>query len=70
MDLRRVPTMSPEELIGRSFLVDPRPDGQRFRAEVIDYEVIDDLVEKHESNLERESIMFVGYFLQLGWVTS
>ena len=40
------PVFNPEDLIGRTFLMDPKADGQKFRA------TITDLLEDHESKLE------------------
>jgi hypothetical protein len=40
------PVFNPEDLIGRSFLMDEQPDGQRPRATIIQ------LLEDHESKLE------------------
>ena len=33
--LKRMPGFSPEELIGRTYLLPPEPDGQRFRAKIV-----------------------------------
>ena len=38
--------ITPEDLVGRTFLMDPEPDGQVFRARIVD------LVDKHDHNLE------------------
>ena len=40
------PVFNPEDLIGRTFLMDPKSDGQQFRARIVD------LLEDHESKLE------------------
>ena len=37
---------SPKDLVGKTFLMDPEPDGQRFRAKIAQ------LVNKHEADLQ------------------
>ena len=53
-NLRRTPSFSPEELIGRTFLLPPEDDGQRFRAKIIDYEELSKKMQEFESDLDRE----------------
>ena len=40
------PVFDPEDLVGRTFLADPKDDGQQFRARIVE------LLEDHESKLE------------------
>jgi len=40
------PVVNPEGLVGRTFLMDPQEDGQRFRARIVE------LIEDHESDIE------------------
>ena len=37
-DIRRTAMFEPQELVGRSFLMEPKPDGTRSRAKIIGYE--------------------------------
>jgi hypothetical protein len=40
------PVFNPQDLIGRSFMMDEQPDGQRTRGKIVQ------LIEDHESSLE------------------
>jgi hypothetical protein len=40
------PMFNPQDLIGRSFLMDEKPDGQKARGQILQ------LIEDHESSLE------------------
>ena len=45
-DTSSTPIFDPEDLVGRSVLLDEQPDGQRFRARIVE------LVDDHESKVE------------------
>ena len=49
----QMPIIDVNELVGRTFLLPPEPDGQRFRARIL--RSIDD----HENNLEKERMKFL-----------
>jgi hypothetical protein len=40
------PTFNPDDLIGRSFLIDKQEDGQKYRGKIVE------LIENHESKVE------------------
>ena len=45
-----MPIMNPEDLVGRTFLLDQREDGQKFRAKIV--EAVNDHEDKVQSNPE------------------
>jgi hypothetical protein len=45
-DISHPPIFNPEDLIGRSFLMDEQEDGQKFRGQIVE------LIEDHESIVE------------------
>ena len=51
-NVRRSPTISPEELIGRTFLTNPQEDGQRFRAKILSYEDLSAAMDEFHRDLE------------------
>ena len=54
--IRRSAMISPEELVGRTFLMNVREDGTRSRAKIIDFDGNADIdpMDKYESELERQ----------------
>jgi len=47
--LSQLPTFYPSDLVGRTFLLDPQEDGQRFRARI--FETLED----HDAKLYQKS---------------
>jgi hypothetical protein len=45
------PVFNPEDLVGRSFLMDKQHDGQQFRGQIVN------LIEDHESKVEENPTM-------------
>lgn len=50
---RKVGLIMPEELIGRTFLMNVNEDGTRNRAEILDYELVSDAVDDFDREVER-----------------
>jgi hypothetical protein len=48
-DIQRMPVFNPQDLIGRTFLMNPEEDGQRYRARIIE------AVEDRQSTVEQQS---------------